>query len=447
MIQPLSFYTSDKVLRFFLLDVGEGLMNLIVFPDNTVMLFDCNVTNDNEEGVLSFLDHYIPEVYNSDSKSYEKPIHIFVNSHRDEDHYRGLKKVNSKFPIKSIWDSGQTGATTGSDDYKYYMYLRRELRKKNANNLFVPTPTNIEITDFAGAKVYCLAAEEDYVQDYDNLALREVAAKIQHTNSMVLLIEYKGIKKLLTGDSDWKSWKEKIVPNFKDNDFLKSNIMIASHHGSRSFFTDENLNENIDIDQNPDSTYIESIELVSPDIVLISCGNYESAHHPNKDAMKLYKNNTSEGQVYTTNSKGHLCGFIDETGYFSVLPSRFSFRTNTSSNVGFSIKCKKITNGVETALENNTTTLKGGSLKFSIESYGGLIEPFNKVSVLWEVSNGGKYSDYMHQEIYYKGKDESDGILSFSRDLSFSGTHLLRCRVKNSHKKLDITQVFVVNAL
>lgn len=31
--QPLSFYTDDKSLRFYLLDVGEGLMNLIVFPN------------------------------------------------------------------------------------------------------------------------------------------------------------------------------------------------------------------------------------------------------------------------------------------------------------------------------------------------------------------------------------------------------------------------------
>lgn len=445
MIQPLSFYTDEEALRFFLLDVGEGLMNLIIFPDNTVMLFDCNVTNENEDEVLSFLDNYIPENFNIETNLIEKPIHIFVNSHRDEDHYRGLKKVNSKFPIKSIWDSGQSGATTGSDDYKYYMYLRRELRKKNSNNLLVPTPSDVEIINFLDAKVYCLAAESDFVQGYDNFALIEMAAKIQHTNSMVLLIEYKDIKMLLTGDSDWKSWKEKIVPNFKGNNFLKSNILIASHHGSRSFFTDENLNDDIDIEKNPDTTYIESIEIISPDIVLISCGNYESARHPNKDAMKLYKNNTSEEQVYTTNDKGHLCGFIDRTGYFTVVPSRF--KSSQTFNVGFTIKCIKNVNGIETTLDSGAATLKGALLKFTIDSYGGLIEPINKVSIWWEVSNGGRYSDYMHQEIYHKGKNESDGKLSFSRELSFSGIHLLRCRIINSHKNVDITKIFVVNSL
>ncbi len=445
--QPLSFYTDDKSLRFYILDVGEGLMNLIIFPNNTVMLFDCNVTNENEDDILMFLDNCIPEEYNLENKKFEKPIHIFVNSHRDEDHYRGLKKINSKFPIKSIWDSGQTGATTNSDDYNYYMYLRRELKNINSNNLLVPTPTNIKLKSFGDAEIYCLAAEEDFVENYENFRLFEASAKIQHTNSMVLLIKYKGIKILLTGDSDWKSWKEKIVPNFKSNKFLRSNILVASHHGSRSFFTEESINEDIDMEKNPETTYIESIELICPNITLISCGNYDTAHHPNQGALELYEKNTSEEQVYTTHKKGHFCGFIDSTGYFTVIPSRFANSSNTLSTIGFRIKCKKNINGIETELLNNSTVSTGCQLKFSIDSFGGLIEPFDKVTVVWEVSNGGRFSDCTHQEIYHKGKNESGGNILFSRDLSFKGTHLLRCRIVNKQKKFDVTQIFVVKGI
>jgi beta-lactamase superfamily II metal-dependent hydrolase len=263
------------------------------------MLFDCNVTTDNEDDIIAFLDKVIPEEYNVDKEEYEKPIHIFVNSHRDEDHYRGLKKVNERFPIKSIWDSGQTGATTNSTDYQYYMYLRRKLKAKNPNNLFVPVPSNLSIVSYGGVEIFCLAAEEDFIRDYINKGFFESSTRIQHTNSMVLLLEYGGKKLLMTGDSDWKSWRDKIVPNFNEEDFLKSTILIASHHGSRSFFTSEE-NDDIDIDANPETTYIESIELIKPDITLISCGEYNSAHHPNKDALKLYKEHTSEEQVYTT---------------------------------------------------------------------------------------------------------------------------------------------------
>ncbi len=444
--QPLSWYTDENALRFHLLSVGEGLMTLIIFPNNIVMLFDCNVTDDNEDEVLEFLDKFIPVEYNHDKQQYEKPIHIFANSHRDEDHYRGLKKVNNRFPIKSIWDSGQSGETTSSADYQYYMYLRRTLKAKNPNNLFVPVPSNIPMINYGGADVYCLAAEEDFIRDYINKGLFEASTRIQHTNSMVLLIEYGGRKLLMTGDSDWKSWRDKIVPNFNDGDFLRSNILIASHHGSRSFFTDEE-NDSIDAEANPDTTYIESIELISPDVTLISCGNYDSAHHPNKDALKLYKAHTSEAQVYTTYSKGHLSGYIDEDGNFTVVPARFKNKSNAPSTVGFKIKCTKYTGGEKEEVKNNAHINVGCTLKFSIDTYGGLIEPFDKLDVLWEVSNGGQDKDFYHQEIYYKGKDETDGLLSFSRELCYVGTHLLRCRVKNRKKHYDITQVFVVNGI
>ncbi len=98
-------------------------MHLIIFPDNTVMLFYCNVTNEAEDTIISFLDRHIPAKYDEDSKKEEKVIDVFVNSHRDEDHYCGLKKINEKFKIKSIWDSGQSGENTSSTDYNYCIKL------------------------------------------------------------------------------------------------------------------------------------------------------------------------------------------------------------------------------------------------------------------------------------------------------------------------------------
>ena len=77
----------------------------------------------------------------------------------------------------------------------------------------------------------------------------------------------------MTGDSDWKSWKEQKVSNFSEivPNYENTDILIASHHGSRSFFTDE---ETIDLEQYPDTTYIKSIELINPIITLISCADY-----------------------------------------------------------------------------------------------------------------------------------------------------------------------------
>ena len=143
------------------------------------------------------------------------------------------------------------------------MYLRRKLREENEKYLFVPVPSNIKIKTIGNADIYCLAAEEDFQENYINEV--RATAKIQHTNSMVLLVTYAGQKILLTGDSDWKSWKEGIVPNFKDKlvNYENADILVASHHGSRSFFTDE-ANEHIDEEENPETTYKESNQLINP---------------------------------------------------------------------------------------------------------------------------------------------------------------------------------------
>lgn len=444
MQQPLSFYEeTTEYMQFYLIDCQSGLMNLLIFPDKTVMLFDCNVTDSNEEDILNFLKYKIPKKYKIETNELVQEIDIFVNSHRDLDHLRGLKKINEKFKIKSIWDSGQSGANTDNDDYNYYMYLRRKLKEENEKNLFVPVPSNIKITTIGNADIYCLAAEEDFQENYINEV--RAAAKIQHTNSMVLLIKYAGRKILLTGDSDWKSWKEKIVPNFKDKivNYENTDILVASHHGSRSFFTDE-ANESIDEEENPETTYIESIDLINPVITLISCGDYEEYHHPNKEAMVLYKKSTSNEQVYTTNNLQTINGIINNNGNFTIVPNRFYTKIN-GNHQGFEIKCSRIENG-ELKIVNSGDEIKVGcSLKFSISSWGDIIN--DNTLIYWEVSNGGIGEDFEHQEIYRKGNEEKTEKYKFERELSYKGTHLLRCRIINSRKNFDETKIFVVKGI
>lgn len=444
-MEPLSFFEQENSFKFYLLDCGSGLMHLLIFPDDTVVLFDCNVTIEKENELLNFLNRCIPAKYDDNKKEYVKEIDIFINSHRDTDHLRGLKKINERFKIKSIWDSGQTGANTDNDDYNYYMYLRRELKKENEKNLFVPKPSNIELCDIGGVKIFCLSAEEDFEENYINDVRME--AKIQHTNSMVLLLKYAGRKMLLTGDSDWKSWKEKIVPSFsKYNDYYEdTDILIASHHGSRSFFTDES-NEHINEEENPETTYSKSIELIKPVITLISCGDYSEYNHPNKEAMQLYKKYTSNEQVYTTNNLGTISGIINEDGYFAVAPNRFhTIKTNHPG--GFNIICNKVTGESHIPIYSGEYIPVGCNLQFKISSWGNIINNQDRIFIDWEVSNSGKGKDYIHQEIYNKGNDEKTERINFSRELCYYGTHLLRCRVWNLSKKFDETKIFVVNGI
>lgn len=68
--------------------------------------------------------------------------------------------------------------------------------------------------------------------------------------------------------------------------------------------------------------------MINPIITNISCGDYNTYHHPNKEAMELYKKYTTEGlkQIHITHKKGNLCGYIDKEGNFGVIPKRFKNR-------------------------------------------------------------------------------------------------------------------------
>ncbi|MDY6097295.1 MAG: hypothetical protein SPI98_04670, partial [Oscillospiraceae bacterium] len=100
-------------------------------------------------------------------------------------------------------------------------------------------------------------------------------------------------------------------------------------------------------------------------------------------------------------------------------------------------------NGDERIISNGSQLQTGGKLSFRLKTSGGMIEPIEKVSVIWEVSNGGTDSHSSHQEIYIKGRNEDSDMFAFKRDLSYYGTHLLRCQIRNS-KKGTITRIFKV---
>lgn len=473
---PLKFYLEDydDALIFHIINIGQGLMILIIFPDETTMLFDCYVTNDNKEYVFEYLEKNIP-IRLDENQNEIQYIDVFVNSHRDQDHYKGIKEINSKFEIRSIWDSGQygTGAKSKKGDYQDYMRLKRNIKNKYGEDA-VPNliPSNNVFKTFGQANIYCLNSkaefkvnesycnnfiyslnESTFIDQEENEFLFKVTEsfkiKDQHTNCIVLLIEYKDKKLLLTGDSDWKSWKDSIIQQ-TEKDLVKSNILVASHHGSRSFFTDES-NSNIDAEENPDSTYLEHIDIICPDITLISCGKYETHHHPNAEAMEIYKSSTSNKQVYTTFEKdAGFVGFIKSDGYWGVSTSDFE-DYQTHQDISFCLECTSNRSGYMKSVKNGELVCKSCNLEFKASKLSGLADNLVKenVCVTWEVSNSGKLEDEDHQEIYIEDKSSKKLCYTntMSRALIYQGTHIVRCTIENKDRDKKITKIFKVEAI
>src|SRR5262249_53711027 len=91
------------------IDVGQGNMTLVEMPDGTIFLYDCNVTDENAERVLGYL-----------SASLRGRRFFFVNSHREADHMRGIKRVDRMSPIAMVCDNGEPGGTTDCAEYNEY---------------------------------------------------------------------------------------------------------------------------------------------------------------------------------------------------------------------------------------------------------------------------------------------------------------------------------------
>ncbi|MCH5684096.1 hypothetical protein LWM68_07310 [Niabella sp. W65] len=94
---------------------------------------------------------------------------------------------------------------------------------------------------------------------------------------------------MITGDSDKEAWKEHITDYHKES--LPSHVLSASHHGSRTFFKENEEDKDI---------YEAHIKEINPTYLIISAPKQEdSPHgHPHDDAMELYKKHVEEENIF-----------------------------------------------------------------------------------------------------------------------------------------------------
>ena len=228
------------------LDVGQGNMVVTIFPDKKILVYDCNITQDNEKAIFKYLNKIMPK----------SEIDLFVNSHRDADHLRGIKKLNEKYTIKNLWDSGVSG-NTETKEYEEYMQLRRKL---NSSNVHIVKP-NSHWTAKPDVKI--LNGKREKLEDIN-------------AQSIVLRIYHKGSSVLLTGDTDAEVWKNHIM---KKREYkVSSSILLASHHGSKTFIDNDSYKH----------YYTEHLKAIRPSMTVISVGDNPHGH-PDSEAIKYYE--------------------------------------------------------------------------------------------------------------------------------------------------------------
>ncbi len=267
-------------------------MTLMSLDDGSTVLYDCNVTNNNEYDVLGYVEKIIGR---------GAPIDIFINSHRDADHMRGVKKVHENFPIQKIWDSGVTGNTPDSSEYRDYMDLRRRVG-------FLEIRAQKKWT-FGRTLLRVMNSKNSDLKDDPNA--QSIVLKVQHTDSTGGFLS----SALLTGDTDASVWKYSIIHRYSKND-LKTQVLLASHHGSISFFDDP---------KDDKYYYTNHLEAMNPAMTVVSVGD-NSHGHPDEKALELYEKHTrgsnKGNKLVRTDTHGNIRLLLKNEGGWTLWHGR-----------------------------------------------------------------------------------------------------------------------------
>jgi len=256
------------MITFYFLNIGQGNMAIGIFPDGKILAYDCNITTENEAAVFAYLKKIMPK----------NSIDVFVNSHRDADHMRGIKKLHAKYPITSLFDSGVSG-NIDTPEYTEYMDFRRNITDKYevTPNQWWTAHTNVKIIN--GKR-----------EDLDD----------PNSQSIVLHIDHNGSSLLLAGDTSATTWRDYIIPEL--GTAVRSMVLFASHHGSHTFFNE---------DRDNDEDYTQHLALINPAIAIISVSDTNPHGHPDPDAITHYENHcygtvNTKQKIFRTDLHGNM---------------------------------------------------------------------------------------------------------------------------------------------
>lgn len=263
-------------------------MTLIQLDDGKVFLYDCNITDDNEDAVLAYVAGQI---------GWGTEIDVFICSHRDSDHMRGVKKVHKYFPIQKVWDTGVPGTSPDSDEYADYMDLRRTVGYREVQAL--------KRYDYSDTRLRLMNSKNDDLADDANA--QSIVMKVEHRD-MTNDITYASV--MLSGDTDAVTWKH--IQKYYVASELDCSLLLGSHHGSLTFFDDPSDEVHY---------YTGHIRAMKPEMTILSVGDNNHGH-PDPKAVELYEKysagSNKGNKLYRTDLQGNMRVILKDGGGWSL---------------------------------------------------------------------------------------------------------------------------------
>ena len=221
-------------LKVSFLNVGQGDAVLIQSPTGVEVLID----GGRDRSVLRELPKLMGPL--------DRSIDVVIATHPDADHIGGLIGVFANYRISAFIDSGVTNDTNTT-----YAVLDAVAHEKDIRT--VRARRGERITIGGGAYVDILFPDRD-VKDVET-----------NTGSIVARVVYGNTSFLLSGDSPSaiENWLVEL-----DGTGLKSDVLKAGHHGSRT------------------STSDAWLAASNPGIVVISAGKDNSYGHPHQEVLE-----------------------------------------------------------------------------------------------------------------------------------------------------------------
>ncbi|MES2213975.1 MAG: ComEC/Rec2 family competence protein [Patescibacteria group bacterium] len=241
----------SHILHVYFLDVGQGDAIFIDSPTHGRILLDGGPN----AKVLTELGKIMPFG--------DKRIDIVIESHPDSDHIGGLPEVISRFDVGAFLEPGVESPNKVDDE------LHRRIDEKGIPHLLARRGMVVNFGD--GVRLEILFPNTDVSRWETNDA------------SIVARLVYGDESFLLTGDSTKKA--EYILLGL-DPDILKSIVLKAGHHGSRT------------------STSVPYAEAVAPEYAIISAGKYNSYGHPHKETLDTL--NKVGAKILSTAERGTI---------------------------------------------------------------------------------------------------------------------------------------------
>jgi len=255
------FLRSGGRLEVTILDVGQGDGVFVRFPNGRTMLVDGGLRGRGVDAGERVIEPFLKHMGVG-------RIDVVVASHPHSDHIGGLVRVLEQFDVGAYVDSGQ--------DYDSWTArrIRTIIGRQGIRHISVAAGDSLAGFGEAGALI--LHPDRDWVN------LKGEAPHGLNNGSVVMRLTYGKMAVLLTGDIEHETDRDLIRWGTR----LRSQILKAAHHGSRTSSSDRFL------------------EAVGAKVAAISCGIGNKFRHPSPEVVRRL--DQSEVTVYRTDLQGAI---------------------------------------------------------------------------------------------------------------------------------------------